>query len=541
ASLENEENKSAEVQVTRDSVLKLFSNSIPDNLKKYYDAQFFEEQTPVKSNFSSELKEKLQSRRGKSVRAIETTQQVTTSQQIDTKNQDIDFNSEVDFNQEPQTPQSPSNEPVAEHYLAFSEAEVGPPWKTKEYNSKNAGIRLHEEIIDFYNFMKETDVERNKREEILYNVMTTLKLIDPNCTVTIYGSFPTNLMLPESDIDLLVETDTFEDVDFFRILAKTLRKDELYSKVEIVKARIPLVKFVHTETNQQIDVTCNTKGVSPVHAITKVNEFSEKFPAFKYLSLTIKYFLRQRLLNEVFTGGVSSYATSLMIVSHLQNHLSNKSEHDAKTTSLGTLLLDFFALYGIYFNYSCVGIQVTDEGRYIPYNGFNDTHLQLYLVDPNDPTNNVSRGSFNMGSIRLAFKSAFEMLTCADVRDGPSASFLSRIIRISKDLINRKTHVHNDPNYAILISNNPNFDKLMSPTTTYPKRLTMKEEKLLRRQKMREERRLKKSLGISTRSEKSEEVMERRREKKKRKKERQRLEKEKNEDDGDEPPRKKRK
>jgi non-canonical poly(A) RNA polymerase PAPD5/7 len=44
----------------------------------------------------------------------------------------------------------------------------------------------------------------------------------------------------------------------------------------------------------------------------------EKFPNLKYLVLVLKQFLLQRDLNEVFTGGISSYSLILLTISFLQ-------------------------------------------------------------------------------------------------------------------------------------------------------------------------------------------------------------------------------
>jgi len=43
-----------------------------------------------------------------------------------------------------------------------------------------------------------------------------------------------------------------------------------------------------------------------------------EYPNLKYLVLVLKLFLLQRDLNEVFTGGISSYCLILMTVSFLQ-------------------------------------------------------------------------------------------------------------------------------------------------------------------------------------------------------------------------------
>ena len=49
-----------------------------------------------------------------------------------------------------------------------------------------------------------------------------------------------------------------------------------------------------------------------------LQEFMQEYPNLPYLVLVLKQFLLQRDLNEVFTGGISSYSLILLTVSFLQ-------------------------------------------------------------------------------------------------------------------------------------------------------------------------------------------------------------------------------
>jgi len=54
-------------------------------------------------------------------------------------------------------------------------------------------------------------------------------------------------------------------------------------------------------------------------------------------------------MNEVWTGGISSYGLILMTISFLQNH--KRGEGRNPNVNLGVLLIEFFELYGRQFNY----------------------------------------------------------------------------------------------------------------------------------------------------------------------------------------------
>ena len=86
------------------------------------------------------------------------------------------------------------------------------------------------------------------------------------------------------------------------------------------------------------------------------------FPLLKQLVMLLKYILNHRGLNEVWTGGLGSYALTLLVVNFFQQH----PRESAKITgeNLGTLLLEFLELYGRNFNYEQNGIRVRDGGNF---------------------------------------------------------------------------------------------------------------------------------------------------------------------------------
>jgi len=49
-----------------------------------------------------------------------------------------------------------------------------------------------------------------------------------------------------------------------------------------------------------------------------LQDFIQRYPNLKYLVLVLKQFLLQRDLNEVYTGGISSYCLLYLIISFLQ-------------------------------------------------------------------------------------------------------------------------------------------------------------------------------------------------------------------------------
>lgn len=76
------------------------------------------------------------------------------------------------------------------------------------------------------------------------------------------------------------------------------------------------MKLTDSETDVKVDISFNMS--SGVNSARLIKEFKNRFPVLPKLVMVLKQFLLQRDLNEVFTGGISSYSLILMAVSFLQ-------------------------------------------------------------------------------------------------------------------------------------------------------------------------------------------------------------------------------
>ena len=81
------------------------------------------------------------------------------------------------------------------------------------------------------------------------------------------------------------------------------------------------------------------------------------------LLLLFLYYLDYFPFFQVYSGGLSSYALILMVVSFLQTHV--REDARSNKANLGVLLIEFFELYGLHFNYTRTAIKITEEGAYL--------------------------------------------------------------------------------------------------------------------------------------------------------------------------------
>jgi len=118
-----------------------------------------------------------------------------------------------------------------------------------------------------------------------------------------------------SDIDIVVIGAPSHDP--IHDLARVLRNQQPAPKMTLItRARVPLIKLVDRPTGCQIDISFNVPN-GPEN--TKlVRHFLQMYHQIRPLALVIKFFLAQRQLNEVYTGGIGSYAILLLLISLLQ-------------------------------------------------------------------------------------------------------------------------------------------------------------------------------------------------------------------------------
>ncbi|RZC36548.1 non-canonical poly(A) RNA polymerase PAPD5-like, partial [Asbolus verrucosus] len=207
------------------------------------------------------------------------------------------------------------------------------------------------------------------------------------------------------------------------------------------KASVPIVKLTDKKTEIKVDISFNmSNGVKSAELI---KTFIQMFPVLPKLVYVLKQFLLERDLNEVFTGGISSYSLILMCISFLQLH---PRPEVLMNGNLGVFLIEFFELYGRKFNYMHTGIRIRDGGRYISKEEMQkemiDGHRPslLCIEDPLLPSNDIGRSSYGVLQVKRAFEYAYTVLTNAVLPLSSHSvcqdhSILGRIIRVTDKVI----------------------------------------------------------------------------------------------------------
>ncbi|KAB7507853.1 Non-canonical poly(A) RNA polymerase PAPD7 [Armadillidium nasatum] len=259
-----------------------------------------------------------------------------------------------------------------------------------------------------------TEEEHYMRTRVVERIEKVIVDLWPEAKVEIFGSFRTGLYLPTSDIDLVV-LGQWETLPLHTLKKALLDQNiaEPSSLKVLDRASVPIVKLTDSETDVKVDISFNMS--SGVNSARLIKEYKERFPALSKLVMVLKQFLLQRDLNEVFTGGISSYSLILMTVSFLQLHL--RPDAGNCSNNLGVLLIEFFELYGRHFNYLRTGIRIKDGGAYISKDEVQKDMPEghrpsvLCIEDPLIPGNDIGRSSYGVLQVKQAFEYAYIVLS----------------------------------------------------------------------------------------------------------------------------------
>lgn len=294
------------------------------------------------------------------------------------------------------------------------------PWIVNHDHSNQTEIAdwLTLEIQDFVHYISPSKEEIKARNVTISKLRQAVKSLWPDADLHVFGSYATDLYLPGSDIDCVVNSTNGDKQNTSSLykLAKHLKDEHIATEIEVIsKTRVPIIKFVEVESRIHIDVSFErTNGLE---AAKLIRDWLDSTPGLRELVLIVKQFLHSRRLNNVHTGGLGGFSIICLVYSYLHMHPRIITNEIDPVENLGVLLIDFFELYGKNFGYDDVAVSMTDGiPSYLNKYDWRDIHpmrnpFSLAIQDPGDKTNNISRGSFNIRDIKKAFAGAFDLLT----------------------------------------------------------------------------------------------------------------------------------
>ena len=314
------------------------------------------------------------------------------------------------------------------------------PWIKPDSKCKSLTglLKFHYEILDFFHFIELNNEEKELRHKTYNYIKNIIDENFPDYFCELYGSFKTGLSLPNSDIDILIlaknEANNIDaNTNNYKYLYNSLKQiyDKLkekkdFSYLELIAAKVPIIKCKYKETNINVDISIFKKnGASAAEQLEKIINIH---PEIRPLILVIKYMLRQRNLNEIYKGGASSFILFSLVYYYIIDvnkrvfDRINKGQNE-KQLSLGNLLLGFFNFYGYDFNYKKLGISIRNGCFLYKRNGL--TKNILSIENFQDITQDLGISCYQYNKVIDLFKYASKSISFSS---SPVTSYLSNFI-----------------------------------------------------------------------------------------------------------------
>ncbi|KAJ8126353.1 hypothetical protein O1611_g7285 [Lasiodiplodia mahajangana] len=304
--------------------------------------------------------------------------------------------------------------------------------------------KLTTDMRELYDRLQPTEVVETKRQKLVQKLEKLLNDAWPghDIRVHLFGSSGNLLCSDDSDVDICIVT-PWKELEGICMLADLLAKHGMERVVCVASAKVPIVKIWDPELELSCDMNVNnTLALENTRMIKTYVHIDDRV---RPLAMIIKYWTRQRILNDAAFGGtLSSYTWICMIIAFLQlRHppvlpALHQRPHqklprqdgeiaafaddidklrgfgEKNKSSLGELLFEFFRFFAHEFDYSTNALSVR-LGKLITKNE-KKWHLalnnQLCVEEPFNTNRNLGNTADDTAfrGIHLELRRAFDFI-----------------------------------------------------------------------------------------------------------------------------------
>ena len=295
-----------------------------------------------------------------------------------------------------------------------------PKWMKKETEKiMYSKLRYNKEILDYVDYIIPKGINKSKREIAFNQLKQIIKLYNKNLEVVLFGSSAQNLSTIYSDLDITIIDNRLKyhdqnyEINELNDIMQFLIKNGYSYDIDVIHARVPIIKGVHYLTDIKFDISYNRmNGYIDSLEIKKILDENE---IMRKAIIILKIFLKINNLNEPYTGGMSSY-----LLFHLAYFfdLQCKQSNDMKYHNVFFFVYLFFEYFGTKFNFDKYGISLKRENPGKIFKKFSYYYMNNYknicVESINEENINIGESCFNYEAIIELFKNAYNKIKEAD-------------------------------------------------------------------------------------------------------------------------------
>ena len=292
--------------------------------------------------------------------------------------------------------------------------------------------KLSENIVSFYNdvvYKNELIFPlKRKFNSIVLKIINQLIITSLKSyniiNIVLYGSQASGLSLPESDIDLLlIYCDSNNGIEkLINELYKCLQMSQKFHSVtSLPKASSPLIKLEYQISDEDKDIIILHMDISfyniyqnnasiyftPSLLIVKyIQKSIEYLLQSKYIIFLLKNYLKNLVLNNYFTGGLSSFSIFLLFFSFYKYVIKILGNEIVNNFYVGQFLVQFLDFYS-QFHFNQYIVNINKEIPFIIKEQFGPNKNNASNVVILDPftLNNIAANSFRINEVQKKFDS----------------------------------------------------------------------------------------------------------------------------------------
>ncbi|KAK0955948.1 hypothetical protein LTR91_009298 [Friedmanniomyces endolithicus] len=303
-------------------------------------------------------------------------------------------------------------------------AHDGPSTKRKRGHGqpKAKGDIAAQRDLRLYEFVRPHDYEEAVRRDLIHRIERAIRESSAKGAESVslhcFGSFAAGLYLPTADMDLVAVSPEYMNGRPAKFGQSATQMHRIRTHFEyigvalpetvavIARAKVPIIKFPDNMTGIKVDISFeNDSGLVANKVFLR---WKAQYPAMPVIVVLVKQLLAMRNLNEVYTGGIGGFTTICLVVSMMQLMPELQSNSVEPRLHYGELLMNFLDLYGNRLDFHTTGIRMDPPGYFNKH--FDPAPKQnldrLTIIDPNNPMNDISGGSYEIDAVLNTFRQA---------------------------------------------------------------------------------------------------------------------------------------
>lgn len=190
------------------------------------------------------------------------------------------------------------------------------------YGSNKINDKITDGVWTYFENYRQTDEMYRNKLRLRNALYAVFKDVFPYCGLYIVGSSMSGFGTKTSDMDLCLMLSPYEidgkreAVELLMVIQRALRKCSFIKRSQVIRARVPILKFEDATTHVECDLNINNSvGIRNTHLLKYYANMDWRV---RPLVLFVKKWARFHDINDASKMTISSYSLCLLVIHYLQ-------------------------------------------------------------------------------------------------------------------------------------------------------------------------------------------------------------------------------